>query len=194
MSFSPIYNGINRYDFPLHVWNEATNDLYASELCADIYYVALNKAISVALIPSIEEWPPTFPPNDETAENVRKAVLLEQRYAISPRRTATAEALVLEADYVSQQLELPALNEQCRVITFPVSPKIFEQFCNEAKMLQSEIDLQSPDNTIENLKTRFALLQFIDATIIKSPYLSDRELQVIKRRRLSDGTVHKAPQ
>ncbi len=192
MSFGRTYSGTPRYNFKFGFHSERVEEMYEEDLCDDIFYLSFNYATKIALIPRIEEWPPTYPENDSTKQEVRKEVFFHSRYVITPDNLRIGEIELLNSDYLVKQLQIEKMDIQ--TVVFFVSDKKFELYCLEANKLWDKIESWGKSNLFEDLKEQFEIAQFIEEQIINSPYLTDSELTIIGRMRDAEGNVVPDPQ
>ncbi|MEL6561546.1 MAG: hypothetical protein AAFQ94_25380 [Bacteroidota bacterium] len=148
----------------------------------------------MSFIPVISKWPPVYPENDLTQQNVRAEILFHERYVITPNDDLVGENYILDSNYLIEQLDLSVETIDSKVVIYFVSIQKFKKYSVEANRLWNEIERIGGDTSFEKMKGQFEVVRFIDEKIINSPYLTDRELNAIGRMRDAEGNMVPDPQ
>lgn len=181
-----------QYNFEINFAEVSDSDLDPDAWDEGLFDMVLNNRLGVYIrfmpaIPGLEQaWPPTEEVyNDTTPAGFRKQLLLEAEYVVMPSdewqgttRTTGTEASATDG--------IPP------VVVFFVSPADFDLFCAERERLctwESEEEAKNGRNLIDALGPEYSLPAFLKERIIPSPYLTDRALYCLQRKRNPDGTV-----
>ena len=180
------------YNFSIKINSELYDNAHEERLHEGILYLQMNYVISISLIPEIKVWPPVFPKEFKTNQDIRNELLLHSTYAISPCNNRANELEFISENYLEEQLTVGKVIQPLYI--FFVSEKDFKKYSEEANRLWNEIERIGGDTSFEKMKKQFDVVKFIEEQIINSPYLTDRELNAIGRMRDAEGNVVPDPQ
>lgn len=162
-----------------------------------LFDMVLNNRLGVYIrfipaIPGLEEtWPPTEAVySDTTPSGLRKQLLLEAEYVVMPSEQWQGTTRTIGTKDAGGNEAAP--EGMAPVVVFFVAPAEFDLYCAERERLctwESEEQAKAGRNLIEDLGPEYRLPAFIKDRMIQSPYLEDRALYCLKRKRLADGTV-----
>ncbi len=170
-----------QFDFPVSVrhqiWEEEPD---VSALYQGIFDLILNHEIGVMFVPEFEknarEWPPRLPDNIDEIKTEREARLISvalSKYSVTPDSSLAGQEEIIARE---------GRDSPTQGIIFYVTPQEFETFSAELSELADQMPAVHSAikiSEIENLE----VAKFILFRALTSPYLSEKELEKLGRKR-----------
>jgi hypothetical protein len=185
---------IPKFNYELSLSDYEDNLFYNPGTTEDILTVSLNNrfGIHVNFIPQIKgienQWPFDYEYDLDSVEGTRKEILLESKYVVMDSEKYKQTEKILYKKDLAEMYKVSEDKINHEIVVFFVSKKEFDFYYKELNEMfyfeGSIINLFT-----EDLEKKYELPKFIKNRIVNSPYLSDSDLNILKRERDTNGNV-----
>ena len=191
MKISSLYN--------FRLTHGSIDSTFTEELTKGLFNIFLQRNIKITFIPfidNIDDWPFEYKYDEDSKESAWKSILLESRYIITPSKKMNGLDKRLSREDLLKYFEIndDELRSDYKVPTvFFISEKEFELFSEEAEQMFDDMEFYEHPNVwntfVDDLEKKYELPKFIKNRVVNSPYLSDYELDKLRRKRDSNGNI-----